>query len=714
MLFCFFAEDTEIFTDNQFSSAIESHTNTDGKDVADYLNRLFEVLNTADADRDELPEYLASFPYVNGGLFADNIPSPHFSRKSRRILIECGSELNWSDINPDIFGSMIQAAVHPDQRGGMGMHYTSVTNIMKLIEPLFLNDLYEELDKVSNSATKLQKLQQRLGEIKIFDPACGSGNFLIIAYKELRRLETELLKRWQKVEQGKTGQVLQAYSVIKLSQFYGIELDDFAHEVAILSLWLAEHQMNVEFKTEFGESVASLPLKKSATISCGNALMVEWSEFCGKGESAEVFLMGNPPYVSFKGRTKDQKEDMSVVFADVGGVKRLDYVGCWFKKAVDYIGDSARIKFAFVATNSICQGEQVSLIWPYIFDNNKEIFFAFQSFNWANNAKSNASVTCVIVGIQLKNKSNKYIFSQERMMSVESINPYLVEGNDVVIYQKKRPLSDFPKMAIGSTSLDGGRLILSEKDRIDFISADPVSEKFIKPYVGGDDVLKGTKRYCLWIEDEDVQEAKSIILINERIAACRDYRENSGRDGKKGVNVSHRFYYRKFQERKESIVLTTTNSQRREYMPVALCPPDVVHGNSLIVGYDVDMVVFGILMSKMQMVWMRAVAGRLQLGLRYSVNLIYNNFPFPEINENSKKMIENTAMGVLAIREAYPEFNLQKLYNPDTMPADLANAHKLLDEAVDSCYSKKKLNNESERLTILFQLFEIMTGVQNA
>ena len=319
LLFCYFAEDTEIFTRGQFSLAINSHTKSDGSDLNSYLDRLFQVLNTADNDREPLPDYLAQFPYVNGGLFADDLSAPVFSAKSRRMLIECGNQLDWSDINPDIFGSMIQAVVHPDQRGGMGMHYTSVTNIMKVIEPLFLNDLYEELEKVESSAAKLQKLQQRLGEIKIFDPACGSGNFLIIAYKELRKLEMEVLKRLQELELEKTGQISQPFSVIKLSQFYGIELDDFAHEVAILSLWLAEHQMNVEFKVEFGNATASLPLDRSGNVHCANATEVDWREIC-QNETGEVYVMGNPPYLGGKLQSADHKNDAKRVFS---GFKKI-------------------------------------------------------------------------------------------------------------------------------------------------------------------------------------------------------------------------------------------------------------------------------------------------------------------------------------------------------------------------------------------------------
>ena len=416
ILFCFFAEDTGIFADNQFSLAVKSHTHDDGSDVSEYLNRLFGVLNTSGPDRGQLPDYLANFPYVNGGLFTDNIITPVFSRKSRRMLIECGDDLDWSNINPDIFGSMIQAVVHPDQRGGMGMHYTSVSNIMKVIEPLFLDDLYQELDKVERSVTKLQKLQQRLSHIKIFDPACGSGNFLIIAYKELRKLEMEVLKRLQELELEKTGQISQPFSVIKLSQFYGIELDDFAHEVAILSLWLAEHQMNVEFKDEFGEANPSLPLQKGGQIVAGNALIVDWSDVCPNSDTDQVFVLGNPPYLGDKMQSDAQKKELEEIFKGIKNSKAVDYITGWFLKASRYI--SGTDQFSFVTTNSICQGIQVSLLWPHIFKNGLEIGFAHTSFSWSNSAKNNAAVICSIIGVRAVSTSAKYLFEKDTKRKV--------------------------------------------------------------------------------------------------------------------------------------------------------------------------------------------------------------------------------------------------------------------------------------------------------
>lgn len=441
LLFCFFAEDTGIFTDNQFSAELESHTKADGSDVDSYLNRLFEVLNTSKENRHDLPDYLAKFEYVNGGLFADSIASPNFSTKSRRMLIECGSELDWSGINPDIFGSMIQAVVHPDQRGGMGMHYTSVINIMKVIEPLFLDDLYAELENIAENIdsklkpSRLRKLHDRIANIKIFDPACGSGNFLIIAFKELRKLEMEIIKQLQEFKKNESQDDFfddisldSSFSRIKLSQFYGIELDDFAHEVAILSLWLAEHQMNVEFKAEFGECEPTLPLQKSGNIIAGNAISLNWNDICNNNEG-EVFIVGNPPYLGQKKQSKNQKEDIKNIFGHLKSFKTLDYISCWFAKAGDYMSKNCRA--AFVTTNSVVQGTHASMLWPTVLKDKKEIYFAHLDFPWKNNAKEKAGVTCVIIGLRHKTNENKFLYDGGIRYKVENINNYLANAKNI-------------------------------------------------------------------------------------------------------------------------------------------------------------------------------------------------------------------------------------------------------------------------------------------
>ena len=500
LLFCYFAEDTEIFKDKQFTSAI-SKSNEDGSDLSALIGRLFKVLNQSDEDREaDLPDYLADFPYVNGGLFKDDIQVPKFTRKSRRILIECGAELDWSDINPDIFGSMFQAVVHTEQRSTMGQHYTSVPNIMKVIEPLFLNDLYEELEKNQDSVNKLLKLQRRLGQLKIFDPACGSGNFLIIAYKELRKFEMEVLKRIQELELEKTGQFSKPFSVIQVSQFYGIEIDDFAHEVAILSLWLTEHQMNLTFKDEFGEILPSLPLKNSGNIYSYNALRSDWVEICEAKIQDYIYILGNPPYKGSRNQTSDQKEDLKNIFKTK--YKSLDYVSGWFLKASQFIEKFPSTACAFVSTNSITQGEQVALLWPKILKNILEISFAHTSFQWKNSAKDPAAVIVVIIGIKSKSSSEKIIFEEKVVKRVTYISPYLTENKNINILRRSNPISDgYPQMVYGNLINVSGFLTLSSEEYSDLILKFPDLKKFIKKYIGAREFLNGIERYCFYIKD---------------------------------------------------------------------------------------------------------------------------------------------------------------------------------------------------------------------
>ena len=520
---------------------------------------------------------------------------------------------------------------------------------MKVIEPLFLNDLYEIFDKAKNEPRKLQELLNRLSKIKIFDPACGSGNFLIIAYKELRVLEIKIIKQLLELQKiansfrGNEEQLelipktqlslarsfhIQLFSHISLLQFYGIELDDFAHEVAMLALWLTEHQMNMEFFAEFGQTNPTLPLQKLDNIVQGNACRLDWERICPKGKDDEIYILGNPPYLGFQERDSDQKEDMNIVFMEAGNVKRLDYIGCWFKKATDFISYRKTFKYAFVSTNSICQGEQVSLIWPYIFHQNQEIFFAYQSFHWGNNAKKKAGVTVVIVGIQNQALGSKILIERNQAKSVKNIGPYLIESNNTIVFQRKNPISSFPEAILGSSGIDGGNLILTPEEKKRFIREDSRSGKFIRGFVGGGDFLNGIERYCLWIEDNDVKEALSIPNIAKRIEACKLYRENAGRDAKKAASVPHRFFYRKHKD-SEAIVFPMTSSGRRIYLPAGYSTDNSIISNGAFVIYDSEPYLFGIISSRIHCIWMSITSARMRKDYRYSVNLTYNNFPFP-------------------------------------------------------------------------------------
>lgn len=709
LLFCFFAEDTEIFADNQFSNAIQAHTSKDGTDLAEYLNRLFTVLNTPNKERGALPDYLSNFPYVNGGLFADNIPSPTFSGKSRRMLVECSSELDWSDINPDIFGSMIQAVIHPDQRGGMGMHYTSVTNIMKVIEPLFLNELYEELDKVSNSATKLQKLQQRVASIKVFDPACGSGNFLIIAYKELRRFEMELLKRWQELEVEKTGQVLQTFSVIQLSQLYGIELDDFAHEVAMLSLWLSEHQMNLEFKTEFGESPPSLPLGRNGNIVCANALRIDWGSICTN--SGETYVIGNPPYIGTRDQTSDQMQDVRDSLHFLKSVKHVDYICCWFVKASEYI--NLKSAFAFVATNSICQGAQVSLLWPYILNNGKEIFFANKDFIWTNNAKLKAGVTCSIIGVRNSSEKGKFLFTDIHMKQAKNINGYLLDGPNVFIEKQRRPISNIPILSAGNDPREDGHLILNDEEKSGLVQESSTSNKFIRRLYGTKDFLEGGRRWVLWIEEDSLDDAMTIKGIASRVAKVKQYREGAGKIAYSCKDRPHQFFMHKTAKRLQ-VVIPFTSSVRREYLPIGILPSEAIVTNALNVLFDPEPYIFGIVSSRIHSLWVKLVSGKHRTDIRYSVGLCYNAFPIPNINDKTKSLVQQAMAEVLSARESHSNKAMSEIYDPRKMPENLLKAHCALDRVVERIYSAVPFKSDEERLMSLIRLYQQMTGVQNA
>ena len=445
LLFCFFAEDTGVFEDDIFKNFIKSYTHIDGRDLSINLDILFEVLNTE--EKEEYSSHFQNFPYVNGGLFRNSIHLPEFTKKSRDMIIEC-AELDWKEINPDIFGSMIQAVVHPDQRENLGMHYTSVPNIMKVIEPLFLNDLHAEFARSFDEIKKLQKLQERISKICVFDPACGSGNFLIIAFKELSKIEINILQRIQSIN---SQEFLRfgSFSSIQLSQFYGIEIDDFAHEMAILSLWLAQHQMNNKFKDIFGKSNPTLPLKEGGKIVCANATRVDWEEVCPKvdekGNQKEIYIAGNPPYYGARKQDDEQKKDMEALFRNYNGYNNIDYITCWFLKGSEYI-EGANNKCAFVSTNSICQGEQVPLIWPIILKNDVEIDFAYQSFKWKNSAKGNAGVTCIIVGLRSVNLNKKYLFIDNKKIEAKNINPYLADASNLYIAKRSKPISEINEM----------------------------------------------------------------------------------------------------------------------------------------------------------------------------------------------------------------------------------------------------------------------------
>jgi type I restriction-modification system DNA methylase subunit len=706
LLFCFFAEDTNIFQKNQFSHAIASYTQEDGSDLKDFLKILFASLD--DQDKEGYPAHLAAFPYVNGELFRDFSQIPNFNKESRKLLLEASSKLDWSDINPDIFGSMFQAVVRPGERTSLGQHYTSVPNIMKTIEPLFLDSLKDEFNHTYDDVRKLEKLLARISDIKILDPACGSGNFLIIAYKELRRLEHAILERQAELT-GQSQQVLLG-SRINIENFYGIEIDDFPHEVAILSLWLAKHQMNLEFTEKFGIDLPLIPLKESGNIVRANAARVSWNEICPNNGDEEIYLVGNPPYMGAKLQDSSQKKDYEYVFKNEPYSKNLDYIALWFIKGAHYI-TGTKAQLAFVTTNSVSQGEHVGLMFPKIFELGLEIGFAYTSFKWENNAKGGAGVTVAVLNLRNKQLGEKYIWTDGVKITASNINGYLADGNsDIFIERRKKQLSGLPEMVFGSMPRDGGFLVLSPSERKKLLSEYPESDKYIKKYIGSAEYIKGDERYCLWIGPSEYNDAIKIPLILDRIeSVAKTRQESNAKSTRDYASKPYRFVQISYR-RSPAIIFPKVSSNNRTYVPIGYVDKNTVISDLSFAIYGAAPWVLGLMTSKMHMVWLRAVAGRMGMGFRYSNTIVYNNFPVPMLTEAEKALIEEKTFFILDIRESHPEKNLAEMYDPDKMPDELRAAHQELDEAVDAVYQKKPFDNDEDRLAHLFDLYETMTA----
>lgn len=714
LLFCFFAEDTGIFDDKLFTNAISSNTKADASDTQEFLRDLFIMLNTADVERTREKQYLHKFPYVNGGLFRVNYPIPSISAKSRTLILESGN-LDWSAINPDIFGSMIQAVVTTDKRGGLGMHYTSVPNIMKVINPLFLDELNEEYQNAKGNVKQLNGLIQRISKIKIFDPACGSGNFLIIAYKKLRELEIQILNDLNELKGNKGSGTLDFgsfNSLVSLNNFYGIEIDDFAHEIARLSLWLAEHQMNQAFRKEFGHSRPALPLKESGKIVRANACRIEWEEVCPKGDDDEIYILGNPPYLGYSRQNESQKKDLSLSFNSNENCKKLDYIAVWFNNASIYIRNS-RYKFAFVSTNSITQGEQIGILFPIILERNQEICFAHKSFKWENNAKKKAGVAVVILGIRNISNFQKYIFTEKEKIVVTNINPYLIDFKNLVVGSRQEPLSKFPSMIKGSSPGDDGNLLCTKEEKIKFEELG-VPKSFFKNYIGASEFMNKGERYCIYINQENLKEALQITPLVERFNKVQVFRFNSKKKSTQTKGNEPYFFDENKYQSDRFLLIPQTGSERRYYLPIGFFDKSYLPSNAVRVIYGEKYFWFmSILSSRIHLNWVQVVAGRLKNDMQYSNTLCYNTFPFPKIGKEKEKELEECAYRILEVRERYPEKTLAQLYDPDKMPDDLREAHRLNDLAVESCYREKPFESDEERLEHLFKLYEKMIAAEN-
>ncbi|MDO4908037.1 DNA methyltransferase, partial [Neisseria sp.] len=739
LLFCFFAEDTKIFAKDAFTKLIESHSLSDGSNIDDILSGLFAVLNlpSESPKRAKLPAHLAAFPYVNGGLFSADEPIPSFTARTRRLLLECG-KLDWAEINPDIFGSMFQSVINPAQRSRLGQHYTSVPNIMKAIQPLFLDslqadfqDIFKRYSSPEGRLKALHSLTMRLGKIKIFDPACGSGNFLIIAYKALRKLEIQIFKAIQAIDGNEY-----FHSQITLNQFYGLELDDFAHEIAMLSLWLAEHQMNLEYEHELGNSLPTLPLKSGGNIKSANALREDWEAFCPRQNRAEdeVYLVGNPPFGGSNSRDEGQNEDMDLVFSGWKKYGVLDYVTCWFWKGAQYIQNS-RAKLALVSTNSVSQGEQVATLWPHIFALGLRIGFAWQTFPWANNAKDKAAVHVVIIGLVSQQLSDgtagrlnpdtqetrlfKLVDKEWRAQSVANISPYLIAGSNLAVSARERPLGKVSKMVYGNKPVEGGNLILTTAEKEVLLAKEPKAAKWIKKLLGSDEFLNGQERWCIWLRDMVAEELahlpEAYPEIAKRVEKVRAVRLASKKAATvKKAAIAHLFDEIRHPHSGSYILVPRVSSERREYVPMDFFSHEVIPTDATQIIPNATLYELGILSSAAHNDWMRTVAGRLKSDYRYSGTLVYNTFPWPQADEAQQAEITRLAENVLLARDAFPDKTLAQLYDPEKMPETLREAHRALDDAVDKLYRAKPFSDGLERVEHLFALYEQMIQAEQA
>ena len=738
LVFCFFAEDTDIFKgDGLFTKTVEQFSERDGSNTDQVLSEIFRAMNIKDAERasaePRLPTWANGFPYVNGGLFSGSTEAPRFTRMARTYLLHAGN-LNWQKINPDIFGSMIQAVADDEERGALGMHYTSVPNILKVLNPLFLDDLRAQLEAAGDNRAKLLNLRKRMAHIRVFDPACGSGNFLVIAYKQMREIEAEINRR-----RGEANNK----SEIPLTNFRGIELRDFPAEIARLALIIAEFQCDVLYRGQQDALAEFLPLDAQNWIVCGNALRLDWLNICrptGTGvkiiaddlfgtplnqaeidfenEGGETYICGNPPYLGSTWQTDEQKADLEAIFASrTKNWKSLDYVAGWFMKAADY-GSKTKAKAAFVSTNSICQGQQVPILWPQIFATGHEISFAHTSFKWANLASYNAGVTVVIVGLSSQFKVPAHLYSIANsgkgdavdVKEVESINAYLVPGTNVLVEKSSRPLSGQSEMSFGNKPVDGGHLLLS-RDEVDALGLTlEQHERFIRRIYGSSEFIRGLERYCLWIEDRNLDEAMRIETIRPRIESVRAMRLAS-RDSGANEMAERAHQMREMNiAQKWTITVPRTSSENRPFLPNGLIDSRSTVTSEAFALYDAPLWNMALIASRLHLVWIGTICGKLKTDFRYSNTLGWNTFPVPLLTEQNKADLTACAESILLAREAHFPATIADLYAPDAMPDNLRHAHERNDEVLERIYIGRRFRNDTERLEKLFDLYTKMTA----
>ncbi len=725
LLFCLFSDDTGIFETSQFELFIENHTKEDGSDLGAQLNHLFEVLNTPPERRvRNLDEDLAEFPYINGELFADALHTAGFNRDMRnRILAAC--RFDWSRISPAIFGSLFQGIMDAKERRQIGAHYTSERDILKLIRPLFLDELRAEFDQISKDTRKghrdnrLVQFQEKLRRLKFLDPACGCGNFLVIAYRELRRLELDVLKlrhdfdTWH--DELPAGEALKL-SNVDVDQFYGIEIGEWPARIAETALWLTDHQMNTELSLSTGNIFQRIPLKATPHIRCANALRMDWNDLLPAEECS--YVLGNPPFIGAKYQNPEQKTDVRRLAGHVRGSGLLDYVTLWYIRAVEYI-KATSIRCAFVSTNSISQGEQVGVLWDELFRHGAKIHFAHRTFSWQSEARGRAHVHVVIIGFGLHDVADKQIFEYEDIngeptaVAVRNVNPYLVEAGDVTIRNRSQPLCDVPGIGIGNKPIDGGRYLFDDEEVAEFLQKEPGARPFFRPWIGSKEFLHGYNRWCLWLGDAAPNELRQLPECSKRIEEVRAIRlASTSAPTQRLAETPRRFHVENFPTG-SFLVIPKVSSERRPYIPIGYLDPSILVSDLCFISNGATLYHFGVLTSAMHMAWVRQVCGRLKSDYRYSAKLVYNNFPWPvDATEAQRSKVEGCAQAVLDARQGYLDggSTLADLYDPLYMPAPLLNAHQTLDRAVDRCYRGAKFTSERERVEYLFPRYEALTA----
>jgi type II restriction/modification system DNA methylase subunit YeeA len=713
LLFILFADDTSIFEKDTFKEFLELKTNEDGSDLGALMAQFFQILNTPKEKRlKNLDEHLNQFPYVNGKLFEEILPIASFNSKMRSILLEA-SGLDWGKISPAIFGSLFQSVMNPEERRNLGAHYTSEKNIFKLIKPLFLDELRAEFNKVKSNSKKLKEFHHKLSTLKFLDPACGSGNFLIITYRELRLLEIDILRAIFKSGE----QVLDVSSILWLDvdQFYGIEYDEFASKIAEVAMWLIDHQMNMRVSEEFGQYFARLPLNKAAKIIYGNSLQIDWKDVVSSTELS--YIIGNPPFLGKSNQNATQKEDMKLVFNKVKGAGVLDYVAAWYYKAALYI-ENTNIKTGFVSTNSITQGEQTGILWNELLNNyNVKIHFAHTTFNWTNDAKGKAAVHCVIIGFANFDTKDKSLFvyddikGEPQEKTAKNINPYLVDAPNSIILARTKPISNVAPMKYGSKPVDGGEFLFTDIEKKEFLKIEPNAKIYFKKYIGAQEYINNVKRYCLWLKDISPQKLKSLPEVIKRVENVKRKRLASTKKPTQEAALYPTLFAEERQPKEDYIVIPLVSSERRQYIPIGFLKKDIISSNALSFIPNGDIFLFGIMTSKMHMIWVNYTCGRLKSDFRYSNKLVYNNYPFPkEVSEKNKQKVEDKAQKVLDVRAEFPKSSLADLYHPLTMPPKLVKAHQELDKAVDLCYRPQVFTNENTRIEYLFELYNQYTA----